>query len=296
MSVVIVSWILILLSLFGVTYAHDVRGESQLVRLEIERLQLRAWARSGFELARTKLEVTEDKALYLLSATDPENPFLAPLACGRGWTAVGNSPGGGRKGDWSPGLADELSRIPVAIADSTTLALLPGMSREGIEAVLKARATSDGKRVPPFAQLPGMDEQSLASCQRYLSRYGEAVNLNSASAEVLIALGLSKGAVNKLLRWRAGRDKVHGTFDDRHFLALDETDLGIASVVLNSEEAAILAYLASSGRLVLSTEYYSLLARGWGDGYHGLCQIHAVLQKTEMGAIEILEWSESWLN
>jgi hypothetical protein len=296
MSVIIVSWILILLSLFGVTYAHDIRGESQLVRLSAERQQLQAWARSGVAMARARLEVTPGKALYLLGAVDPENPFLEPLACGRGWFAVGHDPSGTGSGEWSPGLADEQGRIPVALADSTTLALLPGMTREGINAVLAAREKAGRTRVPPFAQLPGMDASSLASCSRYLSRYGEAVNLNAATAEVLVALGLTESAVTKLLRWRAGKDKVHGTFDDRMYEALAETDLGIASIVLNSEEAAILAYLASSGRLVLHSQYYSLSARGWAEGYHGICQIHAVMKRTEMGAVEIQEWTESWLN
>ena len=56
MSVVIVSWILILLAVFGVTYAHDVRSEAELIQLQIERQQLRAWAQSGVGLARAHLE------------------------------------------------------------------------------------------------------------------------------------------------------------------------------------------------------------------------------------------------
>lgn len=296
MSVVIVSWILILLSLFGVTYAHDVRSESQLVRLELERQQLRAWARSGVELARVKLESTADDAVFLLSAADPENPLLRPAACGQGWFAVGQDLQDGSGRDWSPGIADELGRIPVSLADSTTLALLPGMTRAGIDAIGRARAAAAGNRLPPLDLLPGMDPSSRVSARRYLTRYGEGVNLNAASDEVLTALGLPARAVEKLLRWRAGKDKIPGTVDDRVFLALDETDLGIASVDLNAEEAAILAYLGSSRRLVLQSEYFSLVSRSWAEGHHGICQIHAVVRKTEMGTTEVLEWSERWLN
>lgn len=296
MSVVIVSWVLILLSLFGVTYAHDVRGESQLVRLELERQQLRAWARSGVELARVKLERFEDDAVFLLSAADPENPLLLPSACGQGWFAVGQDLPGASGQDWSPGIADELGRIPVALADSTTLALLPGMTRAGIAAIGQARAHAEGNRLPPLDLLAGMDPSSRSCVRQYLTRYGDGVNLNAAPAEVLTALGLPETAVAKLLRWRAGKDKIPGTVDDRVFLALDETDLGIASIDLNAEEAAILAYLGSSRRLVLQSSYFSLVSRGWANGYHGICQIRAVVKKTEMGTTEILEWSESWLN
>lgn len=296
MSVVIVSWILVLLAVFGVTYAHDVRSESELIQLELERQQLRAWARSGVELARSRIEkVTRDNS-GSLGSFGPDNPFAFPLACGRGWFAVGSSRAGSESNVWAPGIADETGRLPMAVVDSIALSLLPGMSESGIDVILKAKEQAGSNRLPPFELWPDLDQSSVASAGLFLSRYGKSVNINTASREVMIAVGLPEGAVKKLLDWRSGKDRVLGTSDDRSFTALNTTDPGIDSCSFNSEEAAVVAYLGGEGRLAIESRFFSLAARGWGEGHHGVCEIKVVLEKPEEGGTRVLEWTENWLN
>ena len=58
MSVVIVTWVLVLLSVFSLNYTTDALSESRSVAYELERHQLRALARSGVELTMVTLAET----------------------------------------------------------------------------------------------------------------------------------------------------------------------------------------------------------------------------------------------
>jgi len=272
MSVVVVSWVLVLLAVFGVNYARDVIGESRLVQLEVERHQLRAWARSGIELARLTLEQTPAIDCAALGYDGPENPFAFPLACGQGRFAVGETLELAGDQYWLPGIGDEAALLPVALLDSLTLVALPGMTSHGIQVILMAKETAGDHRLPPFELLPHLDEASLESARLFLSRYGDAVNVNTAPAEVLQAMGLPRSAVDKLLGWRAG------------------------TCSLNSEEAAVLALLGGSGRLTVESRYFHLAARAWGEGHDGVCEIRVVLERPDRDPVRIIEWTENWLN
>ena len=296
MSVVVVSWVLVLLAVFGVNYVHDVIAESRMIQLDVERHQLRAWARSGVELARLALEQTSSIDCAILGYDDPVNPFAFPLACGEGSFAVGEAHHLAGSEYWHPGIGDEAARLPVALLDSLTLAALPDMTPHGIEVILQAKETAGVHRLPPFELLPHLDEASLESARLFLSRYGEAVNVNTASAEVLRAVGLPRHAVDKLLGWRAGKDQTLGTTDDQRFLDLDGRDKGVRACSLNSEEAAVLAYIHGSGRLTVESRYFHLAARAWGEGYDGICEIRVVLERPERDSVRIIEWTENWLN
>lgn len=296
MSVVVASWVLVLLAAFGVNYAHDVIGEARLVQLEYERHQLRAWARSGIELARLTLEATPRTEHPGLGYADPANPLAFPLACGVGHFAVGQPLPADDTGHWRPGLGDEGSRLPVALMDSISLGFLPGMTAHGIKTLMQAQATADGTRLPPFALLADLDDPSRECADQFLSRYGASVNINTASHDVLLALGLPRRAVDKMLRWRSGDDAVTGTADDRHFFALDTGNATLRACALNSEEAAVVALLQGSGRLAVSSRFFGLVSRGWGDNCHGICEIHVVIERPDRGPVQILEWSENWLN
>ena len=130
----------------------------------------------------------------------------------------------------------------------------------------------------------------------YLTRHANAVNLNSASAEVLRAVGLPASTVDKLLAWRAGRDRLLGTGDDQRFTGLRPDDRDLRECRLNSEEAAVLAFLVASGRLRVTSRHYCVSAYGWSKDLAGICEMRAVLVKPESDAVRIVEWSENWLN
>ena len=296
MSVVVVSWVLVLLAAFGMNYAHDVIGEARLIQVEIDRHQLRAWARSGVELAGVTLEHTPRVDCAALGYSSPDNLFSFPLACGQGRFAVGKAYAFDDQGSWRPGIEDEAGRLPVAIADSTTLAALPGMTPHGIEAILQAKETAGAQRLPPFNMLPHIDEASRDSAEHYLSRYGNAVNVNSASREVLLAVGVPPRAADKLLGWRSGTDEILGNSDDQRFQGLDGNDRGIRACALNNEEATVLAYLVGAKKLAVESSFFRLVSRSWGDGFSAICEIRVVLEKQDQGPVKVMEWTENWLN
>ena len=296
MTVVVVSWVLVLMAVFGLNYSRDVIGESRLIDLEIQRHQLRAWARSGVELARTTLENTPRIDCAILGRSGPDNLFAFSMDCGQGHFAVGEAHEFEGREHWLPGVGDEAGRLPVALADSTTLAMLPGMTPHGIQVILDARETAGVHRLPPFELMAYLDDASLESARLYLSRYGDAANVNTASADVLLAVGLPERAIGKLLDWRSGSDRIPGTDDDQRFLGLDSDDAGVRACALNSEEAAILAYLYGAKRLTVESRFFRLVSRGWGEGYDGICEIRVVLEKPDQGRSIVVEWTEHWLN
>ena len=296
MSVVVVSWILVMLAVFGVNYSRDVIGESQSIQLEIQRHQLRAWARSGVELARVALVNTPPIDCAVLGHTSPDNLFAFPLSCGQGRISVGGATTVDGEDHWLPGIGDEAGKLPVALADSIALSTLPGMTPYGAAVLLEARETAGSRPLPPFELLAELDESSRESARRYVSRYGNAVNVNTATEEVLLAVGLPSRVVLKFLTWRAGSDRIPGNADDRFFQKLGSDDPGIKACFLNTEEAAVLAFLAGAGRLTVDSRFFHLVSRGWGAGYRGICEIRVILERTDQGAPRVLEWSENWLN
>ncbi|MCK9995632.1 MAG: hypothetical protein KAH56_05040 [Candidatus Krumholzibacteria bacterium] len=296
MTVVVVSWVLVLLAVFGVNYSHDVIAESRLIQLEVQQHQLRAWATSGVELARVTLGNTPRIECATLGYSGPENLFAFPLACGQGRFAVGGAYAVDDQEHWLPGIGDEAGRLPMALVDSTALAVLPGMTSYGRAVLLDAKEAAGSNRLPPFELIVDLDEASRECANRFLSRYGNAVNLNTASEEVMFAVGLPPRGVHKLLGWRSGDDQIPGTSDDRLFQSLGNDDEGIRSSALNSEEAAVLAFLVGAKRLTVEPRFFQLVSRGWGEGYKGICEIRVVLEKQKYGAPRILEWTETWLN
>ncbi|MFO7608615.1 MAG: hypothetical protein R6X35_05370 [Candidatus Krumholzibacteriia bacterium] len=295
MSVVVVGWILVLLGAFGLNHARDVRHEAGAVGVQLQRTQLRAWARSGVELARSTLADRTALECAVLVGPGAENPLARTQVCGEGRFCVGARRDAAEGSTWAPGLGDEAARLPVAGADSAALGMLPGMTRAGVARLLDARAVARSSRLPPFALL-GLDEPSLACARRYLSRYGHAVNVNTAGPEVLRAAGLPASAVDKILQRRLGRDGLAGTADDRLFPDLESTGPALRECGLGSAEAAVLAYLVSAGRLAADSRYYQVAVRGWAAGRNGICELRVILEKPDRDPVRVVEWSENWLD
>jgi len=64
----------------------------------------------------------------------------------------------------------------------------------------------------------GIDKDIFQKIKDYLTVYGSGkININTASKEVLLALGLDEAIVRKILLSRAGQDGAEGTGDDNIF-------------------------------------------------------------------------------
>ncbi len=70
-----------------------------------------------------------------------------------------------------------------------------------------------------FMLVRGMDPEIFQKVKEKVTVYGTgAVNINTASREVLLATGLGERLVQSILAYRAGTDKLEGTTDDQAFI------------------------------------------------------------------------------
>lgn len=293
MTVVVVSWILVLLAVFGFNQTRDVIAESRAVDRGIERHRVRACARSGVEFARQVLENTPPEARRRLTRSDAENPLAGIHACGSGRFVVGVHRFDGWAETWTCGLQDEGARLPVTIADAAGLARLRGLSDSATNAILDAVETAGANRMAPLEAL-GLDGPSLASATMYLSRYGTTVNVNTASKEVLRAVGVPRRAAEHFLAWRAGPDRIEGTADDRELGQVDELFEPGHECRLSRDEAVTISYLQATGRLSTHSDHFRLIARGWIPGEHAICEIEVVLELRDDAPPRIAELTEHW--
>jgi len=188
--VVITSWVLVLLSAFGITYSVETRSDVRLTEFELDRMQLEAVARSGLIFSRALLTRTRNSEWDSPTAGWGNNPQLGQIQCGNGFFAIGLPPDENEAGIWQPGIVDNGRRIPPPLFDEETLSRLPGLSPDGVHIILEALTALGPAALPPIATLPGLDPASQQAAMRYLTRYGSSVNINTTSQEIMVAVGL----------------------------------------------------------------------------------------------------------
>ncbi len=110
----------------------------------------------------------------------------------------------------------------------------------------------------------GMDKQRYDKLINFVTIYGDGtVNINTASKEVLEALGLADTLVDKILMARRGKDGIDGTADDNVFLRTYEIAVDVNSIVpLTLPEARAIDYLNAKGVLTTNSFYYTIEATG----------------------------------
>lgn len=88
----------------------------------------------------------------------------------------------------------------------------------------------------------GINKEIYEKLINYVTIYGEGkVNINTASSEVLYALGLDDSLADKVLEVRQGKDRVEATEDDHIFLKTFDiaTEVNMAIKLLPAEIRAI---------------------------------------------------------
>ncbi len=102
----------------------------------------------------------------------------------------------------------------------------------------------------------GMTPEIFSKVKPYLTLDASSVNVNTASQEVLTAMGLSSSLAAKMIQYRAGKDHQEGTSDDGLFKSLDEVaDVLSRTVYLNEADLKNLEYVLSQGFSVKSSFY-----------------------------------------
>jgi hypothetical protein len=90
------------------------------------------------------------------------------------------------------------------------------------------------------------------------------VNVNTASSESLLALGLPERTVDKIMVFRAGTDGEIGTDDDAAFgqVQVIAQFLEAAKLPLDGEERAAVSNLADTEKLTVVSGFFSVHSQG----------------------------------
>ncbi|MCM8812560.1 MAG: helix-hairpin-helix domain-containing protein [Candidatus Omnitrophica bacterium] len=159
-------------------------------------------------------------------------------------------------------LVDEERKLNINSATAEMLGRLPGISTAAAENILK----SPGRPFAAVEQLSaveGMGMREYEQCKEYVTVQGSgAVNINTAPAPVLQALGMDEELVGRILEYRAGLDGREGTADDRVF---EDTQtilerLRAYTGLFAAQEAQLIA-LTSRRKLRVSAEVLTVEVR-----------------------------------
>lgn len=118
------------------------------------------------------------------------------------------------------------------------------------------------------------------------------VNLNTASGEVLKALGMEEASVKKILSYRMGQDHEIGTADDGVFPDL-ETFVPLLESFAGLEplEKENLQALAASGLLTVQSRHFLIRSLSWQTGKEQGLLVECIYDRTG----EIRQWQENFL-
>ncbi|MFC1631230.1 general secretion pathway protein GspK [Candidatus Omnitrophota bacterium] len=110
----------------------------------------------------------------------------------------------------------------------------------------------------------GVNQEIFDQLNDFVTVYGSGqVNINTASREVLLALGLHKNLVDKILAFRNGPDATEATGDDNVFVLSSEITAKLASArSLSETEAASLTNLVSVNKLGVDSRNFMITSRG----------------------------------
>lgn len=125
----------------------------------------------------------------------------------------------------------------------------------------------------------------------YVTIYGEGrVNFNTASREVLYALGLEEELINKVLEVRQGRDMQEGTPDDHVFIKpFDITSDIKARIKLHPDETRALDGLNQQHLLTTNASFFNINASVQLGGQMSQKTVRVVFSQREN---RIVYWKE----
>lgn len=111
---------------------------------------------------------------------------------------------------------DEQALVPIAHADRSTLLQLPGIV--GNEALLNAILATPLYVKEDLLSAEGVTEDVYGQLKGVVTIYGAGrVNINTAAAEAMTAMGAPQALVVRIQQYRAGIDGFEGTADDGVF-------------------------------------------------------------------------------
>ena len=129
----------------------------------------------------------------------------------------------------------------------------------------------------------GLTREIFDSVKDRITVYGAgAVNINTADALVLQALGMDKKLVGKIIRFRSGSDGIEGTEDDNVFKEVNAIAryLSKKESMTGSDNSSILR-LTSDGLLSVRSDNFRGSVRGSVNGREGFSEIVFIYNRAD---------------
>jgi DNA uptake protein ComE-like DNA-binding protein len=121
-------------------------------------------------------------------------------------------------------LVDEESKININKVSGEIIAALPGLDEDLAQKIIRLRNERGPIHIiEEVLLIEGITEEIFDKFKEIITIYTDGkVNINTASSEVMKALGLDDGLVNSIKEYRAGPDSEEGTEDDGIFRSVEE--------------------------------------------------------------------------
>ena len=304
--VILVLWILAILALLGLGIGFATSLDQRLVSYQRDRLTALYLAKAGY--VRALAELRRDPTPQVDSFLDPwahsPEAFREAALGGGSFTVSYRLRGDGGSDGLVYGVVDEDRKINLNSAPKAVLIMLPGMPEEIADSIAdwrKQRALGERrdrafKVLEELLLVEGMTDEVFQVLRPFVTIYTDGkVNLNTAPREVLKALGMGEGLVNKLLRFRSGRDDIRGTGDDQIFTTLASAGLQLnAFDSLTPQEAAQLTNLIVQNRLKVTSSFFRIYASGRVRDGKIIRSVEGVVQRGTgpSDSLVLLAWHE----
>jgi DNA uptake protein ComE-like DNA-binding protein len=292
---IVALWILAVLSLTSVGSAHRVSLELKVTQYELDRLRAGEAAEAG--LRRAAFEIQSCWAgLGCEGQGWQDNPeaFREIALDGATFSVRYRRAGTDAGGGFVFGVRDEERDINVNTASAQVLEMVPGMKRDVVEGILdwrsKSRSLGLDEAFQGFVSLeeikevPGVTEDIYRAVQPYLTVYGSGkVNVNTASPEVLTALGMPPAIVGRIEILRG----TEGPFGSIDALMDDLEKLG----PLTSYEIRALQFIIDRRMLTTTSTAFHVISEGRSG--RASATVDVVLERTEHGDMVATYWKRT---
>lgn len=302
MVLVFALWVLGILTILAVSVAAGIRQKIFVVARLDERSRMNYLLQAAVKKTAGFIHQQMEVSSFAFTPAVKMNLFnngneLSAIALGNDKAGVGYISVSGDKMSLRWGVVDEESKINLNKTDvatltnllSNVLSLRDEDASKLAQALLDWRQYGEGEVTGFFSEdyysnlqypypkksadyesldeillVKGMNKQMYERLINFVTIYGDgAVNINTASKEVLMALGLADTLVDKILTVRRGKDSMDNTFDDQIFLKTFDIAVEVNAVIpLTLDEARAIDALNARGALGTNSYYYTIEATG----------------------------------
>ncbi|KAA3618397.1 MAG: hypothetical protein DWQ05_07715 [Calditrichaeota bacterium] len=318
-------WTLAILSILAIGLAKNT-----IMGLRLDSYSLRAnesaWlARAGIyhTVAILLDDVQDDSTKFYHSFSDDwanNKSFFKKVPCGDGFFEIAYT----CEGDYGNisyfyGIQDENRKININKVPVSILQNLPGMNQEKLASLLDWRDRNDDKepggaeqdyyqRLPfPYickngeidfleelGLVQGISAEDVQSWRSLITIYGSgSVNINTASVEVFVTLGIPEELANKIVEFRWGKDAIPSTDDDNIFRNGRDIATNLSkNMKLQQEEQVLIQQLAGELLLDVQSSHFRIQSVGLTKNLAVNYKIKAVVERTSSKSIEIVHWQE----